>query len=47
MRQNAYYRKLKLTREDSLPCNCYAIKSKSRTFRTQVLQLASADKQRT
>jgi len=40
MRQNA-----KWTREDSLPCYCYATKSSSRTICTQVSQLASADRQ--
>jgi len=43
MRQNVYYRNLKWSREDSLPCYCYAIKPSSRTIGTQVLQLASAD----
>jgi len=41
MRQNA-----KWTREDSLPCCCYEIKSISRTISTQVSQFASADRQR-
>jgi len=40
MRQNA-----EGTREDSLPCYCYAIKSSSRTIHTQVPQLTSADRQ--
>jgi len=45
MPQNAYYHNLKWTREDSLPCYCYEIKSNSGTICTQVSQLASADMQ--
>jgi len=33
IRQNAYYRNLKRTFEDLLPCYCYAIKTKSTTIR--------------
>jgi len=33
MRQNAYYRNLKWTSEDLLPCYCYTIKTKSTTTR--------------
>jgi len=42
MRQNAFFRNFKGTLEDSLPCNCYAIKTNSRTICSQVLQPASA-----
>ena len=41
MRQNAF-RNFKWTLEDSLPCNCYAIKTNSRTICSQVLQPSSA-----
>jgi len=44
MWQNAYYRNLKLTFEDLLPCYSYAIKTKSTTIRSQVSQPASAGK---
>jgi len=44
MRQNAYYRNLKWSLEDLLPCYCYTIKTNSRTIRSQVSQPASADK---
>ena len=33
MWQNAYYRNLKWTFEDLLPCYCYAVKTKSTTIR--------------
>jgi len=42
MRQNAYYRNLKWTFEDLLPCYCYAIKTKSKTIRLLVWQPAFA-----
>ena len=42
MRQNAFFRKLKWTLEDSLSCNCYAIKTNSRTICSYILQPASA-----
>jgi len=45
MRQKAYHCSFKWTREDSLPCYCYAIKSNSRAICTQVSQLTSADRQ--
>jgi len=32
MRKNAYYRNLKLTFEDLLPCYCCSIKTKSATI---------------
>jgi len=38
-------RNLKQTREDSLPCYCYAKKSNSRTISIHVSQLVSADRQ--
>ena len=40
MRQNAFFRNLKWTLEDSLSSNCYAIKTNSRTICSQVLQPA-------
>jgi len=33
MGENAYYRNLKWTFEDLLPCYCYTIKTKSTTIR--------------
>ena len=42
MRQNAYFRNLKWTLEDLLPCYCYKIKTNSRTICLHVLQPASA-----
>ena len=44
MRQNAYYRSLRMDSKDLLPCYCFAIKTNSRTTTSQVSQPASADK---
>jgi len=44
MQQNVYYRNLKWTFEDLLPCYCYAIKTRSATIRQQVSQPVSAGK---
>ena len=44
MQQNAYFRNNKWNFEDLLPYYCYAIKTKSRTIRSQVSQPVSAEK---
>ena len=44
MQQNAYYRDVKWTFEDLLPCYCYAVKTNSRTIRSQLWQPTSAGK---
>jgi len=44
MRKNAFYRNLKGTFEDLLPCYCCAIKNNSRTVREQSSQSVPAGK---
>jgi len=47
MRQNVYYRNLKWTFEDLLPCCCYAIKTNVEHFASKIRNLSLQAKDRT